>query len=122
MDNILDVLGNRLVLFFIISSLLYLLMWGGARFFSGVFARPLGNVPNAIEIGATRACRLLIIIHLLFVIGMAIAFSVSERPNNPDWGHVLWYIVLSLPFLIIDVCILISLASHSPAKKKAELN
>ena len=97
-------------------------MWGGARFFTGVFARPLGNVPNAIEIGATRACRFLIILHLFLVIGMAIAFSVSDRPNSPDWGHVLWYAALSLPFLIIDVCILISLASHSPAKKRAEKN
>ena len=119
-DNILDLLGNPLVWSFLVGIGLYILAWAGARFFTGVFARPLGNVPNAIEIGATRACRFLIILHLILVIGMAIALSVHDRPNNPDWGYVIWYVLWSLPFLIIDVCVLISLSSHSKVNKKAE--
>ena len=120
MQNILDHLVNLLVLFIIISSVLYLLVYLGARFFTGVFARPLGDEPNAIEIGATRACRLVIILHLIVVICMVIVFPVLERPNNPDWGHVIWYVLWSLPFLIIDVFTLISLSSHSKTNKKAE--
>ena len=117
MQNIFDFLVNLLVLFVIISTAFYLLVYLGARFFTGVFSRSLVNEPNAIEIGATRAWRFVIILHFIIVICMVIVFPILERPNNPDWGHVIWYVLWSLPFLIIDVFILISLSSHSKASK-----
>ena len=120
MENILDFIGDPLVWSVLVYIGLYLLAVGGARFFSGVFARHIGNNPNAIEIGTTRAWRLAIILHLILVTGLAIFLIVRERPNNPDWQHVLWYVLWYVPFLIIDVCILISLSSHSKANEKAE--
>ena len=120
MEKILDFIGNPLVWSVLVYIGLYFLTVGGARFFTGVFARHIGNEPNAIEIGTARAWRLVIILHLILVTGLAIFLSVRERPNNPDWQHVLWYLLWYLPFLIIDVCVLISLSSHSKANKKAE--
>ena len=120
MQNIIDFLGNTLVWSVYVGILMYIVAWGFASFFTGVFARRIGNVPDAIERGATRAWRFLIILHLLVTTGSVIGLSVHALPNVPDWPHILWYLVSYMPFLIIDVCILISLSSYSKANKKAE--
>ncbi len=120
MENILDFLGDPLVWSVLVGFGLYIPALGGARFFSGVFARHIGNDPNAIEIGATQAWRLVIILHLILVTGLIIGLSVRAHPNVPDWSHLLWYLLSYLPFLIIDVFTLISLSSHSRASKKAQ--
>ena len=119
MENILDFLEDPLVWSVLVGFGLYIPALGGARFFSGVFSRHIGNDPNAIELGATRAWRLVIILHLLIVTGLVITLSVRALPNVPDWPHIFWYMVSYFPFVIIDGCILISLSSHSRANKKA---
>ena len=120
MQNIIDFLGDSLVWSVYVGILMYIAAWGGARFFAGVFARHIGNDRSAIERGTTRAWRLVIILHLLIMTGWAIGLSVHTLPSVPDWPYILWYLVSYMPFLIVDVCILISLSSHSKASKKAE--
>lgn len=120
MQSILDLLEDPLVWSVLVGFGLYIPALGGARFFSGVFARHIGNDPNAIEIGATRAWRLVIILHLILVTILISVLSVRAHPDVSDWSHLLWYLLSYSPFLIIDVLILISLSSHSRASKKAQ--
>ena len=120
MQNFFDFFISPLIFPIYVGLALYGFAWIGARFFAGVFARHIGSDRSAIERGATRAWRLVIILHLLIGLGFAIGLSVRALPKVSDWPHILWYLVSYVPFLIIDGCILISLSSYSKASKKAE--
>ena len=119
MQNITDFFVGPLIFPVYIGLALYGFAWIGAHFFTGVFARHIGSDPSAIELGATRAWRLVIILHLLLGLGITIGLSVHALPKVSEWVHILWYMVSFLPFLILDVCILITLSSHSKTIKKA---
>ena len=108
---------NPLIWPFYSGLAMYGFAWIGARFFAGVFSRRMKGDPRAIERGTIQAWRLVIILHLLLETTFVIGLSVYALPRVADWMHIFWYLISYMPFLIIDVCLLISLASHSAKKK-----
>lgn len=118
-QNVIDFFVGPLIFPVYVGLALYGFAWIGARFFADVFARHIGSDPSAIELGAIRAWRLVIILHLLLGLGITIGLSVHALPKVSEWVHILWYLVSFLPFLILDACILITLSSHSKTIKKA---
>ena len=118
MQNFFDFFVSPLIFPVYVGLALYGFAWIGARFFAGVFARRhIGSNRDAIELGTIRAWRLVIILHLMLGLGFAIGLSINALPQVSDWPHILWYLASYVPFLIIDVCILVSLSSYGKASK-----
>lgn len=119
-ENFLDFFSDPLIWPFYFGLAMYGFAWLGARFFAGVFARQISGEPSAIERGTIRAWRLLIILHLLLETGFVLGLCAHEHSRDADWGRILSYLISYIPFLIIDACILISLASHSTKRKNRD--
>ena len=120
MQNFFDFFVDPLIWPVYLGLAMYGFAWLGLRFFADVFARQLGSQRSAIERGTIRAGRLVIILHLLFEAIFVIGLCFYTLPRVPDWVHILWYLISYVPFLIIDVCILISLASHSTKSQRRD--
>lgn len=101
-----------------VGLMLYIFSLFAGRFFADVFIRQLGNEPNAVERGTMRAWKLLTILHLLFLSIFVLGLSVHALSEVSHWSQILLYLISYVPFLIIDVFVLISLASHGTKKKK----
>lgn len=112
MENISDFFVSPLIYPFYFGLALYGFLWLGGRFFAGVFARKLGRERGAIERGALRAWKLMVIIHLLLLTFFVIGLSIHALPRVANWPHIFLYLIAYFPFLIVDICILVSLKSH----------
>ena len=120
MEGFFDFFVDPLIFPVYVGLALYGFAWLGGRFFAGIFARQLGTQGSAIERGTIRAWRLMVILHLLFETIFVVGLSIHTLPRVADSIHILFYLISYVPFLIIDVCLLISLASHSTRNRNRE--
>ena len=100
------------------ASLLTLSRGVGARFFAGILAKRIGSERGGTERGTIQAWRMMIILHLIASAIFVGYLCFRALPRVEDWTETLWHLVSFLPFLVVDVCLLISLASLGPKKQK----
>lgn len=113
-----DFLANSLVWPVYFGLVTYLLAWVGARFFAGILAKRIGSERGGTERGTIQAWRWMIIFHLLASIIFVSYLCFRASPRVEVWTETLWHLVPSIPFLVLDVCLLMSLASQGPKKQK----
>ena len=118
MEHIANFFASSLIYPFYVGLALYGFGWLGGRFFAGVFIRGLGTTPGAIERGTLRAWRLMAIIHLLLLTFFVIGLSIHALPRVSNWPRVFLYLIAYMPFLIADICILVTLKSHGTERKR----
>ena len=113
-----DFLANSLVWPVYFGLVTYGFAWVGARFFAGILAKRIGSERGGTERGTVQAWRMMIILHLIASIIFAGYLCFRALPRVEAWTETLWHLVSFLPFLVLDVCLLISLASQGPKKQK----
>ena len=118
MQTFFDYFVSPLVFPIYVGLILYIFGLLVGRFFADVFTRQLGSEPSAVERGTMRAWKLVTILHLLFVSIFVLGLCIHAFPRVSHWQQILLYLISYVPFLIIDVCVLISLVSHGTKEKK----
>ena len=113
-----DFLANPLIWSVYFGLGTYILAWVGARFFASIFAKRIGGERGGIERGTIQAWRMMIILHLIASAIFVGYLCFRALPRVEEWTDTLWHLVPFLPFLVLDVCLLISLASQGPKKQK----
>ena len=89
----------------------YGIVWAVAFGLARLFMNQIG-----IERAATRAWRIAIVLHLLFGTGLAIWISVRAVPRVAEWWHTIFYLLLYVLIVIVDVCLLSSIPSQRGKK------
>ncbi|RKU25049.1 hypothetical protein C6497_16885 [Candidatus Poribacteria bacterium] len=124
MQNILDYFVSPLVFPVYVAIVLYILGLPIGRFFADVFIKKLGSKTNAIENGTMSAWRLVTIIHFITLTIFVIGLCIYAFPNVSNWPQIFLYLISYVPFAIIDIFILISLATHrtKPKRERVKTN
>ena len=119
MEKIIDFIVDPLIWPVYFGVVMYFLGYiGGRFFFANVFAKQLESKPDAIERGTMRAWRLVTILHLIFETIFVVWLCFRSLPRVAEWPHIFLYLFSYVPIMIIDVFILIALASHGPKSKR----
>ena len=113
-----DFLANSLTWPIYFGLFTYLVAWVGARFFAGILAKRIGGERGGTERGTIQAWRMMIILHLIASAIFVGFLCFRALPRVEEWTGTLWHLLPFLPFLVVDVCLLISLASQGPKKQK----